>query len=186
MWKNNTAFVLQDTGHAKSNRAFAINNVGQIVGRVRSLDGSTYVAALWQPDLSLTILGFVPGDVAAFATGINNLGQVVGNSVDSHNNWSHGFIWQNDVMTDINTLIPGDSNLFVINASNINERGQISGMAFVLTGPHTGEIHSYLATPVDASVGTSMADFARTHPHANLPANVCNHLRRFGPGRFDQ
>ena len=187
VWKNNTVFVLQDTGHARSNRAFAINNLGQIVGRVRSVDGSAYEASLWQPDGTLTILGHVPGDVAAFATGINNLGQVVGNSVDSGNNWSHGFIWQNNVMTDVNTLIPKDSNLFVINASNINERGQISGMAFVHGGPHAGEIHSVLLTPVDESIGTSMADFARTHPTSNLPANVCNHSsRRFGPGRFDQ
>ena len=186
MWKNNTAFVLQDTGHARSNFAFAINNLGQIVGRVRSLDGSTYVAALWQPDLSLKILGVLPGDQAAFATGINNLGQVVGNNVDSGNNWSHGFIWQNNVMTDINRLIPGDSNLFVINASNINDRGQISGMAFVHAGPHAGEIHSVLLTPVDESIGTSMADFARTHPHANLPANACHHSQRFGPGGSDQ
>jgi probable HAF family extracellular repeat protein len=187
MWKNNTAFVLQDTGHAKSNRAFAINNLGQIVGRVRSLDGSTYVAALWQPDGSLKILGVLPGDQAAFATGINNLGQVVGNNVDSGNNWSHGFIWQNNVMTDLNTLIPKDSNLFIINASNINERGQISGMAFVHAGPHAGEIHSVLLTPVDESIGTSMADFARTHPHANLPANVCqHHSHGFGLGGFEK
>src|SRR6516162_7499584 len=75
VWKNNTAFVLQDTGHARSNRAFAINNLGQAVGRVRSLDGTAFEAALWQPDGTLTILGHVPGDVAAFATGINNLGQ---------------------------------------------------------------------------------------------------------------
>ena len=112
---------------------------------------------------------------------------MVGNNIDSSNNWSHGFIWQNHVMTDINTLIPADSNLFVINASNINDRGQISGMAFVHTGPHAGEIHSYLATPVDASIGTSMADVARTHLKSNLSANVCNHLsRRFGLGRFEQ
>src|SRR5215831_21011728 len=125
MWQNGTAFPLPDLGIARSNRAFAINNLGQIVGRVRSADGATFVAALWQPDGTLTILGHLPGDVAAFATGINNLGQVVGNNVDSGNNWSHGFIWQNNVMTDLNTLIPADSNLFVINASNINERGQI-------------------------------------------------------------
>jgi probable HAF family extracellular repeat protein len=187
MWKNNTAFVLQDTGHAKSNRAFAINNLGQIVGRVRSLDGSTYVAALWQPDGSLKILGVLPGDQAAFATGINNLGQVVGNNVDSGNNWSHGFIWQNNVMTDLNTLISGDSNLLIISASNINERGQISGMGTVQSGPHAGEIHAYLATPVDASIGTSMADVARTHPKSNLPANIGNQLlQRRGLGRFEQ
>jgi probable HAF family extracellular repeat protein len=179
--------VLQDTGHGRSNFAFAINNRGQAVGKVRSVDGTTFVAALWQPDGALTILGFLPGDVAAFATGINNRGQVVGNNVDSGNNWSHGFIWQNGVMTDLNTLIPADSNLFVISASNINERGQISGMATVQTGPHAGDIHAFLATPVNESIGTSMADFARTHPHSNLPANGCNHSsQRFGPGRFSQ
>jgi len=187
MWKNNTAIVLQDTGHARSNYAFAINNLGQIVGKVRSLDGKTFVAALWQPDGTLTILGVLPGDVAAFATGVNNLGQVVGNNVDSGNNWSHGFIWQNRVMTDLNTLISADSGLFIISASNINERGQISGMAKVVTGPHAGEIHSYLATPVDASVATSMADFARTHPESNLPTHAHHHVSRtFGLGGFEQ
>ncbi|HEV2989442.1 MAG TPA: hypothetical protein VG759_13445 [Candidatus Angelobacter sp.] len=186
MWKNNTAFVLQDTGHARSNFAFAINNLGQIVGKVRSVDGTTFVAALWQPDGTLTILGILPGDVAAFATGINNLGQVVGNNVDSGNNWSHGFIWQNGVMTDLNTLIPADSNLFIISASNINERGQISGMATVLTGPHAGDIHSYLLTPVDERIDKSIADIAPAHPKSNLPANACHRFRGFGFGRFEQ
>ena len=187
MWQNGTVFPLPDLGIARSNRAFAINNLGQAVGRVRSLDGTAFEAALWQPDGTLTILGVLPGDQAAFATGINNLGQVVGNNVDSGNNWSHGFIWQNNVMTDLNTLIPADSNLFIINASNINERGQISGMAFVHAGPHAGEIHSVLLTPVDGSIGTSMADFARTHPHSNLHANACNHfLQRFGPDRSER
>ncbi|HEY6351434.1 MAG TPA: DUF3466 family protein [Candidatus Angelobacter sp.] len=186
MWKNNTAFVLQDTGHARSNFAFAINNLGQVVGKVRNVDGTTFVAALWQPDGTLTILGFLPGDAAAFATGINNRGQVVGNNVDSGNNWSHGFIWQNRVMTDLNTLIPADSNLFIISASNINERGQISGMATVLSGPHTGDIHSYLLTPVDERIDKSIADIAPTHPKSNLPANACHHLRGFGFGQFEQ
>jgi probable HAF family extracellular repeat protein len=172
MWKNNTAFVLQDLGGTRSNIAFVINNRGQIAGKVRSADGTTYVAALWQPDGTLTNLGILPGDFAAFATGINNRGQVVGNNFDSSFNWSHGFIWQNGVMTDINTLIPADSNLLVISASNINDRGQISGMATVLTGPHTGNIHAYLATPVNASVGKSVADVARTLPKITLPANV--------------
>ncbi len=187
VWKNNTVLVLQDLGGTKSNFAFAINNLGQIVGKVRSADGSTYVASLWQPDGTLTILGKLSEDHAAFATGINNRGQVVGNNVDSSNNWSHGFIWQNSVMTDLNTLIPADSDLFIISASNINERGQISGMATVQTGPHAGDIHAYLLTPVDGRVGASMADFARTHPQSILHGNVCDHfLRRFGRSGFDQ
>jgi probable HAF family extracellular repeat protein len=187
LWENGTAFSLPDLGQPRSNFAFAINNLGQIVGKVRSADGTHFVAALWQPDGTLTTHEPLPGDLDAFATGINNRGQVVGNDFDSNFNWSHGFIWQNGVMTDINTLISGDSNLLVISASNINERGQISGMATVVKGPDAGNIHAYLATPVDASIGTSMADVARTLPKSNLPANVGNHtLQRFGIGRFER
>ncbi len=176
MWKNNTAFVLQDLGGTLSNVAYVINNLGQIAGKVRSADGTHYVAALWQPDGTLTTHEPLPGDLDAFATGINNRGQVVGNNFDSSFNWSHGFIWQNGVMTDLNTLIPADSNLFVISASNINERGQISGMATVLTGPHVGDIHAYLATPTDEDLGPSVADVVRTHPKITLPANADKHM----------
>jgi hypothetical protein len=37
-------------------------------------------------------------------------------------------------------------------ANKINERGQISGMATVLSGPHAGDIHAFLATPVEGSI----------------------------------
>jgi len=186
-WKNNTVFVLQDLGGTRSNIAYVINNRGQIAGKVRSADDTHYVAALWQPDGTLTTHEPLPGDLDAFATGINKRGQVVGNDYDSNFNWTHGFIWQNGVMTDLNTLIPADSNLLIISASNINDRGQISGMATVQNGPHAGNIHAYLATPVDTSIGTSMADFARTHPQITLPANVGKQvLQRFGVGRFER
>src|SRR5262249_18504003 len=117
MWQNGTAFPLQDLGVARSNIGFAINKLGQIAGQVRKADGSARVAALWQPDGTLTTPD-LPG--ASQATGINSKGQVVGSTFDSHFNWSGGFIWQNHVVTDLNTLIPADSNLFIINASNIN------------------------------------------------------------------
>ena len=63
MWKNGTAFPLQDLGVERSNFAFAINNLGQIVGQVRTADGSTRVASLWQPDGTLTVLGILPGEM---------------------------------------------------------------------------------------------------------------------------
>ena len=130
-------------------------------------------------------LGILPGDGAAFATGINNRGQVVGSTFNSHG-WSRGFIWQDNVMTDLNTLIPKDSNLFIIAASNINERGQISGMATVLTGPDASKIHAILLTPSSEEIGESVADFARTHPHSTVPANAYHSSQRFGPGPFVQ
>jgi len=184
LWEKSTAFPLPDLGSARSNIAYGINDQGQIVGQVRSPDGTTFYAALWQNG-AITNLGTLPGDFAALATSINNQGQVVGSTLDSGFNWSHGFIWQNGVMTDLNTLFPASSNLFATMANKINERGQISGMATVLSGPHAGDIHAFLATPVNASISKSVAEVARTQPKSNLPANVRNQLlQRFGLGRF--
>ena len=70
-------------------------------------------------------------------------------------------------MTDLNTLIPEDSNLSIIAASNINERGQISGMATVLTGPDTGKIHAILLTPVKRRASASRLQIS--HVHTRIP-----------------
>lgn len=184
-WKNNTAFVLQDLGGIRSNVAYAINNRGQIAGKVRKADDTTYEAALWQPDGSLTILGILPGDSAAIASGINDKGQVVGSTLDSSFSFVHAFIWQDNVMTNLDKLFPASSNLYPTMANQINDRGQIVGMATVLSGPHAGETHAFLATPVEEHEGRSIADVATTQP--KLPANVGNQLsQRLGRGRIEQ
>jgi probable HAF family extracellular repeat protein len=185
LWENDTALKLPDLKR-DGNDAYAINDHGQVVGYVSSADGTTIVASLWQNGArAVTSLGILPGDGAAFATGINNRGQVVGSTFNS-GNWSRGFIWQDNVMTDLNTLIPRDSNLFILAASNINESGQISGMATVLTGPDTGKIHAILLTPASEEIGESVADFARTHPHSTVPANAFHSLQRFGLGQLQR
>lgn len=182
LWEQGTATPLPDLNYGA--RAYGVNDHGQIVGFVISPD-NTFYGALWQND-ALTNLGTLPGDSAALATGINNQGQVVGSTLDSNGNWSHAFIWQDGVMTDLNTLFPANSNLFATMANKITERGQIVGMGTVLSGPHAGETHAFLATPVNASVGTSIADVARTtHQKSTLPANVNKELlQRYGLGRF--
>jgi hypothetical protein len=71
--------------------------------------------------------------------------------------------------------------------NKINNRGQISGMAIVMSGPHKNEIHAFLATPVNERVGTSVADVEPVHPKVNLSADVNKQLlRRFGLGRFQK
>ena len=183
-WENGTVTPLPDLGNGAI--AQGNNEHGQIVGNVGSADGSTFYAAVWQNGV-LTALPTLPGDVAAIASGDNNRGQVVGSALDSNFNWSHAFIWQDGVITDLNTLFPANSNLFAVMANKINERGQISGMAIVRSGPDEGNIHAFLATPVNEPVGTSVADVAPTHPKSNSPANVGNQLvRRFGLVRFGQ
>jgi probable HAF family extracellular repeat protein len=183
MWEDGTATELKGLGGQTGNAAYAINEHGQAVGYVTSADGSTIVASIWH-DGGLITLPILPGDGAAFATGINNRGQVVGSTFNSEG-WSHGFIGLDGVVTDLNTLIPADSNLFIIAASNINERGQISGMAQVLTGPNAGKIHAILLTPVNERIGRSVTDAVPTRPGSLSPANACSHhLPGFGLGRI--
>jgi len=152
LWENGTVSQLPDLGVA-GGIAYAMNNHNQAIGWVPTADGSTIVASIWQKDratgvITITTLPLLPGDGAAFATGINNRGQVVG-STFKDGAWSHGFIGQDGMVTDLNTLIPEDSNLRIVAASNINERGQISGMASVIAGPDAGIVHAILLTPVD-------------------------------------
>jgi probable HAF family extracellular repeat protein len=181
-WENGAVSQLPDLGTGAL--AFGNNNQGQIVGAIGSADGTTQYGALWQNGV-LTNLGLLPGDFAGTASGINSKGQVVGSNFDSNFNWSHAFIYQNGVMTDLNTLIPASSNLNLTMANKINERGQISAMAIVLSGPDAGNIHAILLTPVNESIGRSVADVVRTYPKTNLPANVGKQLLpRFVLGRF--
>jgi probable HAF family extracellular repeat protein len=169
VWENGAATALPDLGDPGA-IAYAINSHGQIVGQAVNSDGIP-LAALWQNNTVTSLGPLLPGDVASFATSINNRGQVVGSSFNSSNSWSRGLIWQNGVTTDLNTLFPASSHLFVISASNINESGQIAGMAVDMAGPHAGSIvHAFLATPVDEDMGKSIAEVVLTHPRVNLPA----------------
>ena len=186
LWENGTATQLPDLG-VPGALGNGINDQGQIIGQVVSADGTTAYAALWQNPQAITSLGTLPGDASSLGEGINNQGQAVGSTTDSSGDWSHAFIYQNGVMTDLNTLFPASSNLYATMANEINERGQIAGMAIVLNGPQAGDIHAFLATPVNENVGTSVADVARAHPKITLPANVGKQLlQRFGSGRFER
>jgi len=184
-WENGTITVLTDLGNGAGAIAYGNNNRGQIVGSVFvTPGGATRYGALWQNGV-LTNLGTLPGDMSAIATGINDQGQVVGSTWDSSFNWSHAFIYQDGVMTDLNTLFLKGTNLRATMANKINERGQISGMGTVLSGPDMGKLHAFLATPVNESVGTSVADVASTRPGSNLPVNVGQQpLQRFGLGQL--
>jgi probable HAF family extracellular repeat protein len=182
VWENDNVNTLHDNGTGAE--AFGNNNRGQIVGFVGSPSGGTPNAALWQNETVIN-LGILPGDAGGIASGINDKGQVVGSNFDSQGNWAHAFIWQNNVMTDLNALIPHNSNLRAVMANKINERGQISGMAIVRSGPDMGNIHAFIATPVNESIGRSVADDEPTRPGSNLPAKVDKQLlQRFGPGQF--
>ena len=186
-WKNGVISVLNDLGNGAL--AQGINNLGQISGQIGSADGSTFLAGVWLngADGLVTKIDLLPGDAAAFASGINDRGQVVGSALDAHFNWTHAFIWQNGVLTSLDTVFPASANLNPVMGNKINNRGQISGMAIVMSGPHKGDIHAFLATPTNEKMDKSVADVEPVHPKANLSESVNKQLlRRFGISRSAQ
>jgi len=184
-WEHGVVSTLQDLGNGAI--AQSINNRGQIVGQIGSADGSTAIGGVWLNGKDGAVTGIVlpQGDAIGLASGINDQGQVVGSTLDSNFNWSHAFIWQNNVLTTLDTVFPASANLNPVMGNKINDRGQISGMAIVISGPHKGEIHAFLATPVNERIEKSVADVAPTHQTANLPANINKQLlQKLGVGRF--
>jgi probable HAF family extracellular repeat protein len=153
LWEDGRVINLPTLGGAGWNTPYAINNRGEIVG-FADLPGDVsggmltpnFHAVLWTKDHAIHDLGTLPGDTISEATGINDQGQIVGVSFPS----SHAFIWQDGVMTDLNTLIPSDSPLALISTGDINDRGEITGEACVLSNgvcTSASEQPAFLAIP---------------------------------------
>ncbi|HLY01625.1 MAG TPA: hypothetical protein VKR56_03925, partial [Candidatus Cybelea sp.] len=87
---------------------------------------------LWQSG-TMSDLGALPGDIDSFAGGINDAGQVVGESCDASGN-CRGYLWQNGSMIDLNTVIAPSKDLNLLFASNVNNRGEITGATVNASG----------------------------------------------------
>ena len=115
------------------------------------------------------------------ATGINDRGQIVGVSFPS----SHAFIWQDGIMTDLNKLIPSGSPLALISTGDINDRGEITGQACVVSnGACTSEMPAFLAIP-DCDWDPREAASFDAQTGAEVPETVRQQLmHRLAFGRF--
>lgn len=187
LWENGKVINLGSLGGAGWNTPLSINNRGEIVG-FSDLPGDVsngvltpnFHAFIWTKEQGMRDLGTLPGDSLSEATGINDRGQVVGVSFPS----SHAFIWQDGVMTDLNNLIPPDSSLSLISTGDINDRGEITGQACVLSkGVCTSETPAFLAVPrehcteSDAASAEAQAG-ASEAPMAVLPENLRQQFMR--------
>ena len=106
-------------GHATM--ATDINNLGQIVGQVRTASGLWH-AFRWEDGVT-TDLGTLGGSMSQ-AIAINNAGHVVGSS-SAASNAGRGFLWQYGTMTDLGTL----GGVIATVPTDINDRAQIVGAA---------------------------------------------------------
>ncbi len=171
MWDQDAMTDLGNLGGTMYNLPQALNNQGQVVG-ASDLSGDTVQRAfLWQNGV-MSNLGTLPGYAHSIAEDIDGEGQVVGGACDQPflAGNCRAFIWRKGVMTDLNTLIPVNSPLFLWYADGINSRGQITGQALVIS---SGEMHAFLATPVEREGGPWVATDERVEsPQIVLPDNV--------------
>ena len=147
VWKDGSPTNIGGLG--RLNLGAAINNRGQVVGESLLPDNTTFHSFLWQKGV-ITDLGALPGHPLTFPGGINNKGQVVGHSCDATDTSCVAYLWENGVMTDLNTLIPPGFSLSLFFAGDINDRGEIAGIA---VDPITGASPAFLAIPCDEAHG---------------------------------
>jgi len=144
LWQNGTVTNLGSLGGAFSNVAYAINNLGQVVGLSDLAGDTTAHAFLWQNGI-IKDLGTLPGDFFSVAFSINNRGQVVGESCDVNFN-CRAFLWQSGKMTDLNSLVTSGSPLYLLSANDLNDLGTIVGQGF---DPTSGAAPAFQAVPCD-------------------------------------
>ncbi|MCC5625596.1 DUF3466 family protein [Nostoc sp. CHAB 5715] len=143
---------LQDLGTlgGKEGIAFAINNLGQVVG-------SADTGATFEPDDpkecpcnvshaflysggTLQDLGTLGGPNSE-ATDINDFGQIVGNA-------GSPFFYSDGKMSNLNDLIPANSGWLLGSADGINNSGQIVGTGTIQDPERNYPVHAFLLTPV--------------------------------------
>jgi probable HAF family extracellular repeat protein len=180
LWQNGSAINLGSFGGVMNNFAWAINNLGQVVGFSDLSGDTTTHAFLWTEENGIQDLGTLAGDFESQAYGVNDKRQIVGQSCDQSGN-CRGFLWQNGVMTDLNTLTAPDS-LYVVQANGINAAGEIAGIAF---DESSGETSAFLAIPCDeAHIDMGCQDAAQStdgfgeRPRVALPESVRNRFRQ--------
>jgi probable HAF family extracellular repeat protein len=138
----------QDLGSLGANTnsyAYALNNLGDIVGSSGVLDnaGIEQSHGFLYTGGQMHDLGTL-GGAFSYAYGINDFGQIVGWSQLSDGS-SHAFVYLNGQMRDLNDLLSAPSPGWTINAANgINDRSQIVANALSSDGTI---LHAVLLNP---------------------------------------
>jgi probable HAF family extracellular repeat protein len=176
LWQDGKPVNIGNLGGGAFNTPMAINNRGQIAG-FSDLPGDVvdgvltnvnFHAFFWTKPSGIVEIKPLAGDEISEATGINNQGVVIGTSFTAGFASARAFLWQNGQIEDLNSLaIPG-SNLFLITTGDINDSGEITGQACVLSnGSCSSEIVAFLGIPVWSG---SAGEVATSSARANTPA----------------
>ncbi|MDQ6824300.1 MAG: hypothetical protein M3007_02420 [Candidatus Eremiobacteraeota bacterium] len=148
LWNGERLIDLGTFGGSGSD-AGAINDAGDVVGwggttQFCPIEGSGQRSFLWRNGVKID-LGATPGTDQSDAAAINSRTQIVGDSFSCDFSVVNAYLWEKGEIMDLNTLFSPASELHLFGASNINDRGEIAGLA---TMPN-GDFHAFLLTPVN-------------------------------------
>ena len=133
----------------------------------------------------MTDLGAVDSDLCSAAWSINEAGQIVGNSAPGcdFSKQERAFLWEKGQIFDLNAFVPADSDLYLFEADFINDRGDITGPAFL----PSGEVHQYLLLRCGANnlEGCRESDRPVTRPIRDMPSRTLTY-RKSTLERFDR
>jgi probable HAF family extracellular repeat protein len=155
LWENGQATDLGNLGGdgaGAGNHACSVNNLGQVVGHSNLPNDVTFHGFLWTREKHMQDLGTLDSDPASLGLGINDAGFVVGASLDAEFT-PRAFVWNDGVMTDLNTLVSGGPSLYLLMAYDVNNRGDIDGLAV----SSDGQLHGFLAIPSQVSDKDTMS-----------------------------
>jgi probable HAF family extracellular repeat protein len=191
LWLNGRPVRLPTLGGQGWNTPMAISNDGIIVGFsdtggdvVGGVLTPNFQAVLWTPG-GIVNLHTLPGDQIAEATGVNDFGQIVGTSFDANGN-PRVFLSEHGRMYDLNTLVQPNAPLYLLDTGDINDRGEITGLACVVVDGACGnETHIFVAIVApDAGAAATherLSPVARPQMSAALRSALRQrHLARLG------
>jgi probable HAF family extracellular repeat protein len=158
LWQKDSVIDLGNLGgtlpppQGFGNFAYDVNAFGHVVGTSGTGKGSQH-AFFWSPETRIQDVGTLPGDVASVGLSISDTGDIGGISFPADPDDSPRAFIRPDggEMMDLNSLIPSNSELYLFSTCSINSRGEIVGLAF----DAQGNLHGYLATPSNGSIGSS-------------------------------
>jgi probable HAF family extracellular repeat protein len=150
LWDKGTLIDLNTSSIGGNPNSVAwINDAGEIVG-TGAFPNAPSDAYLWKKGVA-TDLGHL-GDCYSSALSVNSHSQVAGVTVSCDGSVFRAFLWEHGSMVDLNTLIPPGSRLQPVGASEINDRGEISGNGVPPGVPLANWVtqgHSLLLIPCD-------------------------------------
>ena len=147
VWDRGVPQRLPDLGGTAWNTPMAVNQSGAVAGFLNrsAADGTNFrpVAAWWSADGLLHRLNTLAGVPLGQALGINDRGQIVGVGFTEDRQQCTAILWTDGRPAALQDELPA-SGLSLCSATDVNERGEITGEATKLDN---GNTVGWVATP---------------------------------------